>query len=176
MRTGLCVAAMLVASCGDPSKPWRQAVFFKVESRAPGLDALVGGKAVEVELPDQHGVWRVIPVKGRPCVVLFADADFVDLLIRWKDAVQARYGGLPIRWVARIGGEGAAMKAAARLPAGVRLHCDVEGKFESGWKVDLRGVYVFFVDGEGVVRAAVRGAWTFEKMEGLFAAIDDRAR
>ena len=62
------------------------------------------------------------------------------------------------------------------VPAGVRLHSDVEGEFESAWKVELRGLYVFFVDARGVVRAAVRGAWTFEKMEELFGAIDDCAR
>ena len=172
----LSVAALMLASCGDPYRPYRQAQAYRVKLSAPEFASLVGKAAPEIELPDQHGHRRVIPPRGRPCVVFFADCDLVDLLLRWKDAVRARYPEMSIRWVVRTRKRKAALKAARRVPAGVRLHSDVEKAFESGWGVAPRGLYVFAVDGKGVVRAAVRGAWTFEKMEELFSAADDFAR
>ncbi len=172
----LSLLAFLLASCGDPLKPFRAAQFYKAEPRAPTFSSLVGKKAPEAKLPDQHGDWRVIPPPNRPCVVLFADRDLIDFLLRWKNAVRARYPEMPVRWVVRASSRNAVLDAARKVPAGTRLHADIEAAFESGWGGETRGVYVFFVDARGVVREAVRGAWTFEKMEELFGAIDDFAR
>ena len=172
----LSLAALFLASCGDPYRAIREAQFYRVDARPPGFRSLVGKKAPRLELPDQHGTRRPIPPKGRACAVLFADANFLDFALRWKKALRARYPRLRVRWVVRVRKQNAALKAARLVPAGTWLHSDVEKLFESQWGTKPRGVYVFFVDGGGVVRAAVRGAWTFEKMEGLFSAIDDSAR
>ena len=164
--------ALFLVSCGDPLSGYREAQYYKVQLQAPRFRSLVGKSAPRVELPDQYGAWHTIPPRGRPCVVFFADRDLVDLLERWKDAARERYKRLPVRWVVRQSSERAILKATQLVRGGTRLHSDVAREFESGWGVELRGVYVFAVDKEGVVKVAVRGAWTAEKMRELSSVID----
>jgi hypothetical protein len=125
-------------------------------------------------LKDQHGrPLRLRDLRGAPAVVLLVSARQARLLRGWEQAL-----GEPRPAVFRVidvppGGDAGrvAEMLRRRAPAGVRLAIDGGRAFAQALQVDPAQPAIFVLDGDGALRALVRGRARAESAEAVRAAI-----